>query len=151
MSLSETDSSLADTAAPTPVSKIHKNCHEWDPRGSVWAETRPERILRPPGTFLNPSRPSMSPFSAQNLKKTQYIAKLPINRPSSRYVINDKQYFRLLWPGVYAPLLGEVFAVQAIGLRSNSFPSSQDHQHTTMASVRTPTFNHPDFSLNYAA
>ena len=35
MSLSDTDISLADTAAPTRVSQIHKNCHEWGPRGSV--------------------------------------------------------------------------------------------------------------------
>ncbi len=46
----------------------HSFGHESGPRGSVWAQTQPERILPPPGTFSNPSRPSVSLLPAQNIK-----------------------------------------------------------------------------------
>ena len=44
------------------INYVSRNCilkvntHESGPHGSIWPETRPERILRPPRTFLNPSR-----------------------------------------------------------------------------------------------
>ena len=59
------------------------NTHESGPHGSIWAETRPERILWPPRTFLNPSWPSVSTFSAQsptNLKIYQLTPDRPLQR-----------------------------------------------------------------------
>ena len=47
----------------------HSFGHESGPRDSVRAQTQPEWILRPPGTFSNPSRPPVSPSPAPNPNK----------------------------------------------------------------------------------
>ena len=52
------------------TSQNHSFGDESGSRGSVWAQTQPEWILRPPGTFSNPSRPPVSPSPAPNPKKT---------------------------------------------------------------------------------
>ncbi len=83
----------------------HSFGHESGPRGSVWAQTQPEWILRPTGTFLNPSRPSVCYVTNQNISNKKISTNSRSTAPAAaiqRTPIGSYQF----WPRIGCPWLG---------------------------------------------